>query len=178
MPKKIVVIGPESTGKSKLCEALAQHYQTKWVKEFAREYLITNGKAYMYSDVLKIAKGQIASEDAAASDLSDNELLFVDTDLHVMKIWSEYVFNNCDLNILNGIVTREYDLYLLMNTDLPWEKDELREYPDPVVREKLFHHFLDTLVHQSVPFRIISGVAEARTQNAIKAIDAFLHTLV
>ena len=61
--KKIVVIGPESTGKSTLCEQLANHYQTQWCQEFAREYLLKNGTDYSYDDLLTIAKGQLALED-------------------------------------------------------------------------------------------------------------------
>ena len=66
MIKKIVVIGPESTGKSTLCEQVAQHYGMQWCPEFAREYLLTNGKAYHYDDLLTIAKGQLALEDEYA----------------------------------------------------------------------------------------------------------------
>jgi nicotinamide riboside kinase len=61
--KKIVVIGPESTGKSTLCEQLAQQYEMQWCPEFARDYLITNGKEYGFHDLLTIAKGQIALEE-------------------------------------------------------------------------------------------------------------------
>jgi nicotinamide riboside kinase len=68
--RKIVVIGPESTGKSTLCERLALHFRTKWVPEFAREYLLNHGKAYDYGDLLKIAKGQIALEDRIFTELS------------------------------------------------------------------------------------------------------------
>ena len=46
--KKIVIIGPESTGKSSLCAALAKHYETIWAKEYAREYLEKNGKDYAF----------------------------------------------------------------------------------------------------------------------------------
>ncbi len=174
MPKKIVIIGPESTGKSAICQELALHYKTQWVKEYAREYLLTNGKAYTYEDLLKIAEGQIAGEDAISSTLSKDDLLFIDTDMQVIKVWSEFVFDNCALSILNQFTERKYDLYLLMNIDLPWEVDELREYPELKWREKLFHYYLDAMVQQSVPFHIISGVHEQRTNNAIRIIDQFL----
>ncbi len=178
MPKKIVIIGPESTGKSKICEELARHYKTVWVKEYAREYLLSNGKAYTYNDLSIIAEGQIKNEDEISYALSENEMLFIDTDLQVMKVWSEFVFNTCDLKILNGIVHRKYDLYLLMNTDLPWEKDELREYPQPEIREQLYHHYLDTLVQQQIPFKIIVGTGKTRTVNAVNLIDEFFTTSV
>lgn len=136
--KKIVIIGPESTGKSSLCEQLAQHYQSSWVREYAREYLLTQGKEYRFEDLLTIAKGQLAGEDQALAAAAPHAPLFIDTDMHVMKVWSEYVFNRCDHWILNRIVERRYDLYLLCNTDLPWVKDELREYPDLVTRKNSF----------------------------------------
>ena len=62
--KKIVVIGPESTGKSFLCEQLARHYNTVWVKEYAREYLLKNGTDYTFEALLDIAKGQVAEEES------------------------------------------------------------------------------------------------------------------
>jgi nicotinamide riboside kinase len=72
--KKIVVLGPESTGKSFLCEQLATHYQTKWVPEFARDYLEKNGPEYQYDDLYEIAKGQLELEERAM----DNEQLATD----------------------------------------------------------------------------------------------------
>ena len=63
--QKIVVLGPESTGKSTLCAALAAHYQTIWTPEYARAFLSKNGTKYTYDDLLTIAKGQIKNEDEA-----------------------------------------------------------------------------------------------------------------
>ena len=62
MLKKIVIIGPESTGKSTLCKQLAEHYKTLWCPEFAREYLLKHGMNYTFDDLLTIAKGQLALE--------------------------------------------------------------------------------------------------------------------
>ena len=114
-PKKIVIIGPESTGKSTLCEALANHYQTTWVPEYAREYLLKHGTDYRYEDLLTIAKGQLALEDLHAAA---QPLLFIDTDMYVMKVWCEFVFGKCHSWILDQIVARRYDGYLLCRTDL------------------------------------------------------------
>ena len=61
--KKFVIIGPECTGKSTLCEQLATHYHTLWCPEYAREYLLTHGKEYNYDNLLTIAKGQLALEE-------------------------------------------------------------------------------------------------------------------
>ena len=176
MLKKIVTIGPESTGKSSLCTQLAEHFKTKWVPEYAREYLLTNGTHYQYEDLLKIAAGQINGEETIVNELlhsppPSSRLLFIDTDLTVIKVWSEFVFNNCENNILTQIAKRPYDLYLLCNIDLPWVKDELREYPDLETREKLYHYYHDFLVNQQVPWVLISGNYEERLQKAIDAVN-------
>ncbi|MBA3674007.1 MAG: ATP-binding protein [Chitinophagaceae bacterium] len=170
--KKIVVIGPESTGKSTLCLQLAEHYQTLWCPEYAREYLVTHGKNYSYDDLLTIAKGQIESENKVLSTVDSRlSTVFIDTDMYVMKVWCEFAFNKCHSWILNQIATRKYDLYLLCNVDLPWIADELREYPDMETRNKLYHFYKDIMVNQSLPWVDISGNYEERLQTAIKAID-------
>jgi len=177
-PSKIVVIGPESTGKSTLCESLAQHYNTEWCPEFAREWLLTNGKEYDFDDLLTIAKGQLAMEDEFTSQLktqnSKPKTLFIDTDMYVMKVWCEFVFSKCHNFIIDQIVERKYDLYLLCNVDLPWVKDELREYPHLETRLKLYHIYKDIMVNQSVPWIDISGNYDERLQKAISAIDKLL----
>jgi NadR type nicotinamide-nucleotide adenylyltransferase len=187
---KVAVIGPESTGKSTLCELLAQHYNTQWCPEFAREYLLTHGTDYTYDDLLYIAKGQLAMEDeytqslvgssesGVNSSVHDSELrtpnsklLFIDTEMYVMKVWCEFVFGKCHRWVLDQIIERKYDLYLLCNTDLPWVKDELREYPDLKTRDQLYHIYKDIMINQSTPWVDISGDYDERLQKAIKAID-------
>lgn len=184
MLKKIVIIGPESTGKSTLCEQLAQHFETNWCPEFAREYLLTNGTNYEFDDLLTIAKGQLAMEDEYTSMLENQSLpllengghipLFIDTDMYVMKVWCEFVFGKCHRFILDQIVQRQYDLYLLCNTDLPWTKDELREYPDLHSRQKLYHMYKDIMMNQSVPWAEISGEHDERLKRAVAAVNKIL----
>ena len=173
--KKIVVIGPESTGKSTLCEKLAAHYNTLWVPEYAREYLENNGTAYNYDDLLTIAKGQIDLEERISAQLtthhSQPSTLLIDTDMNVMKVWAEFVFNKCHNWILNRIAERKYDAYLLCDIDLPWVEDSLREYPDQKVRAKLFHFYKDIMVHQALPWCQISGDYEERFEKAVRFIE-------
>ncbi len=189
MLKKIVILGPESTGKSTLCGQLAAHYKTLWCPEFAREYLLKHGMNYTFDDLLTIAKGQLALEDKYESGVRSQEsearnimtydsqltthhpLLFIDTDMYVMKVWCEFVFGNCHRFILDQIVKRKYDLYLLCNIDLPWIKDELREYPDIESRHKLYLIYKDLMVNQAVPWVDISGSHEERFQKAINAVN-------
>ena len=176
--KKIVIIGPESTGKSTLCEQLAIHYQSAWVKEYAREYLLKNGTDYTFDNLLTIAQGQVALENLTVNRLSainhQPSTVFLDTDMYVMKVWCEFVFEKCHHWILNRIVERKYDLYLLCNIDLPWVKDELREYPDLKSRELLYHHNKDIMVNQNVPWADISGDYDERLQKAVAAIDTLI----
>lgn len=176
--KKIVIIGPESTGKSTLCQQLADHFGTEWVPEYAREYLLEHGTEYRYDDLLTIAKGQVALEEKYAAAFpkkyAPNSPLFIDTDLYVMKVWCEFVFQQCHQWILDNIVTRRYDLYLLCNIDLPWVKDELREYPDLLSRQQLYHIYKDIMINQAVPWVDISGNYEERFQRAQKAVKNLL----
>lgn len=170
--KKVVIIGPESTGKSTMCTMLAAYFNTVWVQEYAREYLLKNGTNYTYENLFEIAQGQMALEKKTLENAKPNtEIIFVDTDMYVMKVWSEYVFNKCDNRILNQIVKQEADLYLLLNTDLPWEKDELREYPDNETREKLFLFYKEEMVEQKKPWHIVSGQGNERFLNALKIIE-------
>ncbi|HEV3413644.1 MAG TPA: AAA family ATPase [Puia sp.] len=176
--RKVVVIGPESTGKSSLCEALAVRFHSEWVREYAREYLEEHGMGYEYETLATIARGQLALEDKVVKGLGTEAgaargdgLLFIDTDLYVIKVWSEYVFGRCEAWVLDEIVRRKYDAYLLCNTDLPWAHDPLREYPDPGVRERLYHIYKDLLVNQSLPWAEVSGVGDERLEGAIAAVE-------
>ena len=191
MMKKVVVIGPESTGKTTLCKQLATHFQTQWCPEFAREYLLEHGMDYSYDDLLTIAKGQLALEEKYTSSIqhlvssiehpasgnnphsplaAGHSLLFIDTDMHVMKIWCEFVFGKCHQFILDQIAARKYDLYLLCNIDLPWIRDELREYPDIGRRKQLYNIYKQTMMQQSTPWIDVSGSYDERLQRSIAAV--------
>ena len=177
--KKIAVIGPESTGKSTLSEQLAVHYKTQWVPEYAREYLLQHGNKYTFDDLLIIAKNQFALEEKYISEFRSgpsvsSNLLFMDTEMYVMKVWCEFVFGKCHRWVLDQIIERKYDLYLLCNTDLPWVKDELREYPDLKTRNQLYYIYKDIMINQPTPWVDISGDYDERLQRAIQAIDQLM----
>ena len=169
---KVVVIGPESTGKSTLSQQLAAHYQTMWVPEYARQYLETLGRPYEQSDLLSIAAGQLAQEDQLAA--AANQVLICDTDLHVIKVWSEHKYGNCDPVIQQAIRDRKYDLYLLTYIDIPWEEDPQREYPDPAMREYFYKIYRDLVVDSGVPWVEIRGSFAEREASAIAAVDKLL----
>jgi NadR type nicotinamide-nucleotide adenylyltransferase len=196
MVKKIVIVGPESTGKSTLCEELAQHFHTRWCPEFAREYLLSNGTPYTFEQLLEIAQGQIAMENEYAQQIENSwswlekeqcwinassqittqhaPILFIDTDMYVMKVWCEYVFGKCHPFILDEIAKRQYHGYLLCSPDLPWVKDELREYPDDKNRVELFHIYKDLLVNQTTPWEVVSGSYEERLHQAIVSVKSII----
>ena len=186
--KKIVVVGPESTCKSTLCQQLAAHYNTLWCPEYAREYLVKFGMNYSYEDLLSIAKGQIELEDKttqlAIGKLSHSPLtihhspIFIDTNMYVMKVWCEFVFGKSHSFILEQIERRKYDLYLLCNVDLPWVKDELREYPDLETRQKLYMIYKNIMSMQPVPWVDINGSYEERLQKAIAAVGDLLQNKI
>ncbi len=173
--KKIAIIGPESTGKSILAQKLAHHFNTGWAKEYAREYLEKNGKAYTFENLYEIAKGQLEEENQACQKareaFSNNPVIILDTNLLVIKIWGEFVFNKCDNRILREMAKRKYDGYLLCNTDVPWIKDNLREYPNIQIREKLFSFYKEELSEQKTPWIILHGNYEQRETAAIDFIN-------
>ena len=128
--------------------------------------MLTLGRPYDYDDLLIIAKGQLEQEDRMVASLK-TPVVFIDTDMYVMKVWCEFVFGKCHPFILDEIVKRKYDAYLLCNTDLPWVADELREYPDPDSRKRLYRMYKDLVVNQSTPWFEISGGYEERLGKAI-----------
>ncbi len=169
---KVVVIGPESTGKSTLSEQLATHYQTVWVPEYARQYLEELPRPYEQHDLLTIAKGQLALEDQQAAQA--NKVLICDTDLHVINFWSEFKYKTTDPWIVEQIKTRQYDLYLLTYIDIPWEEDPLREYPDPQMREYFYSVYKDLVSASGTPWVEIKGSFEERRSSAVAAVDNLL----
>ena len=164
--KKVVITGPESTGKSALSAELAQRLNTIYVPEIAREYIEKLPRPYTEDDLLKIAMLQCAAEDEAAQ--SEPEILICDTDMLVMKIWSEVKYGRVHPFILDQYRRRTYQLTLLMAIDLPWEEDPLREHP--LERQDLFNRYEKQIRERQTPFEIIHGTGAERTENAIAAL--------
>lgn len=171
--KRVVILGPESTGKSTLAAGLANFFKTAWCPEAAREYLLTHGRDYTFDDLQTIAQLQLQMEDRVAPE-ARNGIFIIDTDMYVMKVWCEVVFNDCHTWILKQIVQRHYDLYLLCNVDLPWVQDGLREYPDEAVRRRLFKMYHDIVINSGVPWAVISGTEDQRLNAAINTVQNIL----
>ena len=167
---KVCVLGPECTGKTELSKALANHYGTDWVAEYARAYLGKLGRPYDQADLLKIAHGQLRMEDEWIRDAKN--LLICDTNLIVIKIWSEVKYGNAHPDILEKMAEHTYDLYLLTYIDVPWENDPLREHPTR--REELYQLYLSELKKLQTPFVEVRGSLEERMKISIEAIQKYL----
>ena len=165
--KKIVLIGPESTGKTTLARKLSTHFRSPMVDEYARTYIAQLERPYSQQDLLEIARGQIKRE--ASFDHATHSYLFCDTDLRVIKIWSQYKYNTVHPWILNQIDQRECLAYLLTDIDLPWEPDPQREHPQD--RKRIFGLYLTELEFSGVPFTIISGEGNERLKIAVDFIE-------
>lgn len=169
-PERILILGPESTGKSTLAADLAAHFGEPWVPEFAREYLEKLNRAYEYEDLSEIAKGQIALEDKLAQNAS--KFLFVDTDLRVIKVWSEHKFDNVHDWIPEEIERRTYSKILITDVDLPWEADPLREHPEPGMRQYFLDKYLELASKSGFPFQLIHGNRKIRLNDSVNFISA------
>lgn len=163
---KIVLTGPESSGKTTLAEALAEHYQVPLVPEYARVYLENIGLTYTEDDILQIAKGQAKLK--AQYSAQEPAILISDTDQVVMKVWSEVRFQRCHPWIIEQLKRSDTHLYLLCQPDIPWEYDPLRE--DATSRDMLYERYLETLQQFQLPYLEIGGSLSKRCQNATDAI--------
>ncbi len=174
--RKVVVFGPESTGKTTLSGQLAEHYNTLWVPEYAREYLQQkwddNGKSCEVEDLLPIGRGQIRLENDYTKKAKN--ILICDTDLLETKVYSEIYYGGyCDPLLEKFAVRNNYNLYLLTYIDVPWEKDDLRD--KPLEREAIFQYFKSTLEKYNRTFVTLKGDKEIRLRQAIVAIDNILN---
>ena len=158
---KIIITGPESSGKTTLCEQLSNHFNIPFTKEFARSYIDNLDRIYMIGDLLSIGKEQLKSE-------LNSQLL--DTDLITIKIWSKYKYGRCDKWILDQIEKQKSEnrFYLLCSPDIPWQADKQRENPND--REELFEIYKQDLNDLGHKYFIVKG--EDRTENSISKISS------
>lgn len=168
---KIALFGPESTGKTTLAKQLAEHFETVWTPEFARDYLQEkwNKTAQIcdVNDMLPIAYGQTKLENDSL--LQANKYLFCDTNLMVTKVFSEVYYKFCDPVLDKAAKKHKYDLIFLTDIDVPWEKDDLRDKAEG--RESVFAVFKQTLVKHDRPFITLSGNEETRLKKAVAIVN-------
>ena len=167
---KIAVVGPESTGKSTISAQLADHYNTIWIPEFAREYCEKLIEPCTWQDEINMFHGQLALEQKLIPEA--NKLVFCDTTFITVKIWSEYTFGKAPQEVLEELPRHPYDFYLLMDIDLPWQEDPLRDFPH--LREHFMEVWHRELKSLDARYSIVSGDESRRLKNAISLVDEYL----
>lgn len=166
--RRVVVFGPESTGKTTLARRLAEHFQTRWVPEFARAHLEAQAGKLATEDIELIARGQLAAEDALAREA--NRILFCDTDVLATRIWSEALFGSCPDWIVASARERRYPLTLLCDVDVPFVPDPVRYLPN--ARQAFFERAEAALGSCDRRYVRISGDWESRFQTAVSAVES------
>lgn len=167
MIKKIAFIGPESTGKSTLCSQLATYYKTVWVPEYARAYMEKLKQPITLANIEEIARQQILNEKEAIKNA--NQILFIDTELIIAKIWCLDVFKIVPDWIENGIRQQSYFHYFLMQTDITFVQDPLRKNGNR--RDYFFNLYLEELKKNEFPYTILNGSLEERLKQAITRME-------
>lgn len=165
---RIGITGPESTGKTTLSKALATYFQCIWIPEFAREFLYSLNGVYQQHDLDKIASGQLTSWEFYQLE----DLCIYDTEMLVMKVWSEFKYHEVSNFIEQAWQEQQIDLYLLCATDIAWEEDDLRENPEN--RDELFEIYLKHLKQSKRMYVVLSGNHEQRLEIAISAIQKLI----
>lgn len=169
--KKIAIVGPESTGKSTISARLAEHYHTVWVPEFARGYCEKLTETPTWQDEINMFRGQLALEKELLPGA--NKILICDTTFITVKIWSDHMFGKSPQEVVDELPRHPYDLYLLMDIDLEWEFDPLRDFPD--LREYFMEVWHTELKALNARYKVISGIGDERLQESIRVIDGFLN---
>lgn len=163
----LVVIGPESTGKTTLAAALGDHFNWPVVEEYSRHYLAALGRPYTEADLPAIAQGQSHIEEACRA--MANLPVVCDTDAVTVKIWQEYKYHRPNPAIDAFILPQPARLYLLCAPDLTWQPDPLRENPHD--REAIFHYHLAVLNALGAHFAVVDGKGTKRLENALRIFD-------
>lgn len=174
-PRVVVLIGPESTGKSTLAERLANRFSAPLSLEFAREYVAQRDAPLDHADVEAIARGQMALEDAAHGSEAARaaSLLIKDTDLVSTVVYARFYHGHAPAWLERSAIERRGDLYLLCAPDVPWIADgPQRDRPEG--RLDLHARFAGTLAALEATVVPIAGGWAARERTAVAALDTLL----
>ncbi|MGF1922840.1 MAG: AAA family ATPase [Bacteroidia bacterium] len=169
--KKIAIVGPESTGKSTISQQLAKHYKVPWVPEYARYYCAALTSECTMQDEINMFHGQLALEESVLA-MTETEFLICDTTFLTVKIWSDEILGHTPSIVLDALKNRKYDFYILLDIDLPWQEDPLRDFPH--MRDHFMNIWHKELKALNAQYAVVGGV-EDRLQNVINAVDQFLN---
>ncbi len=166
--KKIVITGPESSGKSSLTQALSDQLRIPAAPEYARLYLSLFGPQYQRDDLAHMAHGQVALEVEAA--MRSKGFFLCDTSLEVIYIWWEMRFGPPPTWLSHLMERHLGHFYLLCAPDITWVPDPLREHPYPHQRSQLFARYQRLLESLGVPYGVVQGQGPKRLQCALELL--------
>jgi NadR type nicotinamide-nucleotide adenylyltransferase len=160
---KVAITGPESSGKTTLCQSLADHFNVGYIPEFARTYLEKTDGKYTQSNLDEMAQGQLKSILSVLHSIT-----ICDSDFSVLEIWSKYKYGNVS-DLINEFVKKNiFDLHILCSPDIPWEEDTQRENPND--RDELFELYKASLEIHDKHFIVVSGSHKKRLKESLKNI--------
>lgn len=171
---RVVLTGSESTGKSVLAHELSARYRAELTPEYSREYALARHNVLGPDDVEPIARGQMALEDAhiVAARRHHATLIVQDTDLLSTAVYAAHYYGACPAWIIDEAHARRPDLYLLLEIDVPWIADGVRDQEH--AREPAQQSFRDAVAASGAPSVVIAGDWTARREQAVAAIDRLL----
>lgn len=169
--RKIAIVGPESTGKSTISQELAKHYRVPWVPEYARYYCAALTADCTMQDEINMFHGQVALEESILAT-AESDFIICDTTFLTVKIWSDEILGQSPSVVLDALRIRTYDFYILLDIDLPWQEDPLRDFPH--LREHFMEVWHRELKAIDANYVVVGGIDD-RLQNVITAIDKFLN---
>ena len=168
-PQIFACVGPESTGKTTLCNQLASHSGGSMVPEFAREYITAKGGNYVESDLITIAENQLKLENNIISQSTGP--FFCDTDILVIMVWHQFKYGRRNKEIEQLFELQKPRKYLLTYPDIEWEPDPLRENPNDL--QQIFQLYEFSLKSINADYKIIRGIGDQRLSNAVEAVSSF-----
>lgn len=166
---KVAFTGPESSGKSSVSQAVAEHFDAQLFPEYAREYLTERSGKYDFSDIAKIG----IEQEKRRNKLTEKGLKIYDTEALVLYIWSTFKYKQCAKEVLDLLEQQDYQIYFLCSPkDIPWEEDPLREHPNE--RAELFEIYLQKLQEMKVNYVILEGTLQERVKKSVELIEDLL----
>lgn len=168
---RVILTGPESTGKTELASSLAESYGSLYIPEYARNYITKLNRRYNYSDIKKIARHQVQQMEEFSA--KNYKVIFVDTYLLITRVWFDWLYKKHPAWLDKEILKTKRDLYLLCKPDIPWYPDEVRENGGET-RNQLFVAYETELKKFGLHYKYVSGSGPERISNACNMLDLFL----